>query len=200
MKRPHLPAEATFPNASASPHWSPSPKALRPLTWGKHRPTCFTSWQCSCQPMPRLSLCAKITHDIHANHVICSWFYSKLCTPGPPGKTGFSSNVNLNKAIDIPKHWWKAHKQNTVQTSIIKYICAISVPLVPSLPKSQLGCRQSRLCTNLRGTKHEPRKGCTQMSWKGRSLKVCFYDFACFRWCNSPSWWFYIERTHLSET
>ena len=37
-------SEAKFPNASASPHWSPSPKALRPLTWGKHRPTCFKSW------------------------------------------------------------------------------------------------------------------------------------------------------------
>ena len=113
--------------------------------------------------MPRLPLRTKITYDIHANHVFCSWFYSKLCTPGPPGKTGFSSNVNLNKAIGIPKPYLMESAQHKYVKSLFH-----SSPAV-----FQLSCWQSRLCTHLRGTKHEPRKGCTQMSWKGRSLKVC---------------------------
>ena len=148
--------------------------------------------------MPRLPLRTKITYDIHANHVFCSWFYSKLCTPGPPGKTGFSSNVNLNKAIGIPKPYLMESAQHKYVKSLFH-----SSPAV-----FQLSCWQSRLCTHLRGTKNMSRAKAAPKCpgkaghWRSvyRNLSWTCYDFVCFRWCNCPSWWFHIERTHLSDS
>lgn len=150
--------------------------------------------------MPRLPLRTKITHDIHANHVICSWFYSKLCTPGPPGKTGFSSNVNLNKAIGIPKHYLVESAQNKYVQSLFHSSPAVfqSLNLVVGNP----GCAHIWEGQSMSLAKAAPKCPGKAGHWRSvcRNLSWTCYNFVCFRWCNCPSWWFHIERTHLSDS
>ncbi len=164
--------------------------------------------------MSKLPLCVKITHDIHPNHVICSWFYVSHAYSNPYHNNRKYSNPRFLSSVplDHPERrvlvpmststkllvfqsttWWKADKQ----------LCTISVPVFQSLNLvvGNPGCAQIWEGQNMSRAKAAPkcpgkaghwRSVCRNLSW------TCFYDLVCLNWCNCPSWWSHVERTHLS--